>query len=144
MVGFALLADLGGAPALAARVDKLDTDAVAETDQGRLRQEAIGPVLMGGDEAKESGSLRHVGEQGASDLVDPAVEGALPLAVQDVEQGQGNEFTGPEQGARIFFDIDHSVIDTAEEFDDKIGESHGACSRLSVVTHPIASLVAYC
>src|SRR5678810_560737 len=94
-------------------------------------------------ETTETGSLGHVREEGARDLVDPAIEGALSLGVQDVEQGQGNEFAGPEPGARVSLGIGHGIVYATEEFDDKIGQSHGACSRLSVVTHPIASLVTY-
>ena len=63
MVRQAFATDLLGTPAFAHGVDQLDTIGVNDTQHRRSGQEDLRPVLMGPEEAKETGPLGELGKQ---------------------------------------------------------------------------------
>ena len=62
-VAQSLLADLGGAASLADGMDELDAVGVSHAQDGGIGHEATRPISMRGEEAKQPGAFRQLGEQ---------------------------------------------------------------------------------
>ena len=74
--------DLPEAAAFPYRMEPLDPVGVNDAQPGGSRQEALRPVLMGHEQAKEPGALGQVGEQRPVVPRQPAIKGAVADAFE--------------------------------------------------------------
>src|SRR5262245_25092704 len=120
MIGEAFAADLLGAAAFAHGVDQLDAIRVDHPEHGRGGQESPRPVLMSFEETKEPGALGKPRKQWPIIARQPSIEGAVADAFEGMQEPQGDHFTGPEVGLRVFGDGAQLLIDLVEQRRDKI------------------------
>src|SRR2546422_10313427 len=78
MVGEAFATNLLRTAACAHRVDQLDAIGVDDPEHGRGSQEALRPVLMRPEQAKEPGPLGEARKQRAIITRQPTIEGPVP------------------------------------------------------------------
>jgi len=114
-----------------------DTVAVGDAEDGRLRQEAVGPVLVCGEQAEQARARGQAGEQRAVIALQPALEGTLAAPFEHEQQGQGHHLARRHVRPRVVRDIPQSIIDTTEQLGDKIDGRHEALLR-AVVSTPTA------
>jgi hypothetical protein len=124
-VGLALLADLLSAASFTARVDQFNAIAVDDAEQGRLGHELFAEMSMGVEQSIEACPLGQLGEQVPKIPLQPAVKRSVTDTLEGEQQGQGYDFTGVQFGLCVLGNVQHPVIHTAEQFDDKIFSSHG-------------------
>jgi hypothetical protein len=124
MVGQPLAADLLVGAIFAPGMAQLDAIGVRHAQQRRLRQKILGPVGIGGKEAKQARALGQARKPAAVVVVDPAIEAAGPIAFECEEQAQRDELAGVERGLGVFGHIDHDAIHPNKQARDKIIGRH--------------------
>ncbi len=70
----------------------------------------------------------------------PSVEGSISYSFESKQESKSDYFTGVEASLRVFRDIFHLIIDTAEQFCDKTYYNHGVHSFQADVFSLIISL----
>src|SRR3989442_5622900 len=134
MVGEAFATNLLRTAACAHRVDQLDAIGVDDPEHGRGSQEALRPVLMRPEQAKEPGPLGEARKQRAIITRQPTIEGPVPPPFEGMQQPQGDHLTGPEIRLRMFGDGAHRLIDLVEQCRDKIEGDPGLLRSWQGVT----------
>ena len=130
-VGLAFPADLLSAASFTARVDQLDAIAVDDAEQRRLGHEALSEIPMRVERPKQTGPLRQFRQQVSEVSPQPPIEGPVAHPLEGKQQRQRHHFTGIQVGLRMLGYVQHLVIHTAEQFDDKIFGGHGVPLSLS-------------
>ena len=105
-------------------MDQFDPIGVDDAEHRRRGQEALRPVLMGPEEAKEPGALGEVEKQRAIVARQLAIKGAVAHTFQGMQQPQGDHFTGPEVGLGMCGDGAYLLIDLIEQRRDKLHGHH--------------------
>jgi hypothetical protein len=82
-------------------VQQLDPVGVDHGEEGRVRQEGVGPGLVRPQGAQQAGALGQVPEQARVVARQPAVEAAERAALQGEQQPDRDEFAGPQPGLRV-------------------------------------------
>ena len=105
MVGQAFPADLLRAAAFADGMDELNPIGIDHPKHRWGGQEALRPVVMGLQEAKEASALGEAGKQRPIVARQPTIEGTVAHALEGMQEPQGHHFTGPEVGLGMFGDV---------------------------------------
>ncbi len=136
VVGHAFAPDAREAavPLFAVGMGQLHAIAVGHAEDGWLRQEARGPVLVGGEQAEQARALGQLGEQRAVIARQPAVEGARAASFKHEQQRQGHDLARKQVGLRVFRDVSHRLIHTVEQVGDKIDGGHRVLLSSGVLT----------
>src|SRR3954452_15462930 len=117
---------------------QFDAVAVGDAQDGRLRQEALRPGPVRGEEPEEARALGQRGEQLAIIAAEPAIEGALPRPFARVEQRQSHDLAGVQLGLRMLRLVAHDLVHPAEQRDDKLLGRHASLLGAAAQT-PTAS-----
>jgi len=117
---------------------QLHAIAVSDAEDGRLRQEALGPALVRRAQAEQAGALGQLREQRAVVPLQPAIEGPLTAPFEHEQQRQGHHLARIQVRLRVFRHVTQGIINTTEQLRDKIDRGHGVL-LLSVVSTPTAS-----
>lgn len=120
MVTKSLAANLPVTASFPIGVYKLDTVGVRYSHDGGVGHETVGPLLVGGEQAKEASALREVGELAAVVTFDPSVEGTVAHSFDGEEQSQSHNLRRVETGLAVLANVCHLVVHSAEELCDKI------------------------
>src|SRR5574341_60256 len=125
MVRVPLLADLFLATPFSIRMQQLDTVGVSHTQRSRFRKKSVGPILMRLEQAKQAASFRQFGEQRSPIPIQPTIKSPIAYTFDGKQYSQRHDFAGIQVQLRVFGDVAHLVINSAEKFNDKIFGSHG-------------------
>lgn len=106
------------------RMDQFDPVAVDHPQRGRLGQEVLRPVLMGGEQAKQAGALGQARKPGTIIAPQPAVKRAATASFEGEQQGQRDDLAGIELRLRMFGQMADDHIYPIEQANDKIGGGH--------------------
>ena len=131
----ALAPNLPITAAFAPGMDEFDPVGIDNTQQTRLRHEAIRPVLMRVEQAKQARTRGQVRKQGPVITTQPAVEGAIADSLQGEQQGQRHHFARIQLRLGMFLGGRHRIIYAAKQFSDKIYSRHGDLLLLRVSYH---------
>ena len=105
---------------LAAWVQQFNADGVAHAKSCRLCVEAMEQKTRLLQEAKQTGLFGQMRKKASQLFDEPAIERAMALSAQSLEQSQSDDFAWVKLGQRVLGLVMQSVIDTAKEFDGKI------------------------
>jgi hypothetical protein len=126
-------------------MDQFNPVAINDTQQAGLNQKAVGPDLMGREQAKQSGAFRQIGKERQVIPFQPTVELPIAYPFQSKQHSQCDNLTGVELRLRMFRQITHRIINSAEQFDDNIFGSHeGAPFADGLVTFSLEDLMTFC
>jgi len=136
VVGHALAPDAREATAalLPVRMGQLHTIAVSDAEDGRLRQEARGPVLVCRAQAEQARALGQAREQRMVIARQPAIEGPLAASFKHEQQGQGHDLTRKQVRLWVLRDVCHGLIHTVEQIGDKIDGGDGVLLSSGILT----------
>jgi len=87
---------------LAVGMGQLHAITVGHAENGRLRQGAIGPPLVRGEQTEQARAFGQPGEQRAVVPLQPAVEGPLTASFQHEQQRQGHHLARKQVRLRVF------------------------------------------
>ena len=97
---------------------------VTDAEQEWLCQEELRPILMGGKEAKEAGSVRQARKEATVILVNPAIEGTFTTTFEGKEQREGDDLAGIQLGLGMFGLIFHDSVNTNVQTYDNLFDRH--------------------
>jgi len=124
MVRQTLAANLPVGAVFAPRMAQLNAVTIDDTEGGRLREKDLGPVRMGGKQAKQARAFRQAGKPALVVVVEPPIERARADAFERKQQGQRDDLARIQVGLRSFGRIGHDRIDPNEQGHDKIVGRH--------------------
>ena len=123
---FAFLAHLLWTAPLADGKEQFNGITVDHGEETGRRQKPIAPVLMGLQQALQTGAIGQSSKQVGIIATEPAIEGAKVPSFQGKQDPNRDQFTGIQDRLAVFGHVFHLVIDNAKNLNDNVFGRHAS------------------
>jgi len=117
---FAFLAHLLGTAPLADGNEQFNGITIDHREETGRSQQPITPILMGLQQALQTGALRQSSKQVRIIATQPAIEGAKVPTFQGKQDTNRHQFTGIQGSLGVFRHVFHLIVDNAKNLNENV------------------------